>query len=237
MLLTRRAGGLIAAAQALLWMTPLVILATGGHGVPSPGSVNDPSEALSVIKSSHDVSIVTTLMCVAGAAQVAVVLALTDRLSNNSPTPWIRLGHTFGIIAAGFLMIDGALGLAALPQLAHIDVKPGMAEAAYLAIVGVRNGIDRAICLALGIWALTTNAAGMRSRRLPRPLGVIGLLSGTTGVVGTLLPTAGSVGVAVALVWDIGLAMLLLRRPPAPDNPYREARTADEQGQIYGTPH
>src|SRR3954454_5892690 len=106
---TQRVSGLIVAAQALLWLAPIVILATGGHGVPSPGSANDPSHALAVIKASPDIAIVTTLMCTTGALQVFVVLALADRLS-ASAAGWTRLSEVFGIIAAGFLMIDGALG-------------------------------------------------------------------------------------------------------------------------------
>jgi hypothetical protein len=140
----QRADGLIAGVQALLWLAPIVILATGGHGIPAPGSVNDPSHALAVIKASPDIAIVTTLMCTTGAAQVFVVLALAGRLA-DSPARLTRLSETFGIIGAAFLMIDGALGLAALPQLAHLDVRPDLADAAYLATVGVRNGIDRVI--------------------------------------------------------------------------------------------
>jgi hypothetical protein len=59
----QRADGLVAGVQALLWLAPIIILATGGHGIPSPGSVSDPSHALAVIKASPDIAIVTTLMC------------------------------------------------------------------------------------------------------------------------------------------------------------------------------
>jgi hypothetical protein len=211
---TQRVSGLIAAAQALLWLAPIVILATGGHGVPSPGSANDPSHALAVIKASPDIAIVTTLMCTTGALQVFVVLALADRLS-ASAAGWTRLGEAFGIIAAGFLMIDGALGMAALPQLAHLDVRPDLADAAYLATVGVRNGIDRVISLTLGIWALTANWAGIRRRRLPRSLAMLGLLVGVSGIAGTLVPAAGTASITLLLVWTLGFATVLLRRTPS----------------------
>lgn len=211
---TQRISGLIAAAQALLWLAPIVILATGGHGVPSPGSVNDPSHALAVIKASPDIAIVTTLMCTTGALQVFVVLALADRLG-ASAAGWTRLSETFGIIAAGFLMIDGALGMAALPQLAHLDVRPDLADAAYLATVGVRNGIDRVISLTLGIWALTANWAGIRQRRLPRSLAMLGLLVGVSGIVGTLVPAAGTASITLLLAWALGFATVLLRRSPS----------------------
>jgi hypothetical protein len=205
-----RASGLVAGVQGLLWLAPIVILATGGHGIPAPGSVNDPARALAVIRASPDIAIVTSLMCTTGAAQVFVVLALTGRLS-GSPARWTRLSEVFGIIAAGFLMIDGALGMAALPQLAHPGMRPDLAEAAYLATVGVRNGIDRVISLTLGIWALTANWAGIRHRRLPRPLAVPGVLAGAAGVAGTLVPAAGSASIILLLVWTFGFAAVLLR--------------------------
>jgi uncharacterized protein DUF4386 len=210
----QRADGLIAGVQALLWLAPILILATGGHGIPAPGSVNDPAHALAVIKASPNIAIVTTLICTTGAAQVFVVLALADRLT-SSPARLTRLSTAFGIIAAAFLMIDGALGLAALPQLAHLDVRPDLADAAYLATVGVRNGIDRVISLTLGTWALTANWAATRHQRLPRPLTALGLLVGVTGITGTLVPAAGTATIVLLLVWTLGFATVLLRNTPA----------------------
>jgi hypothetical protein len=213
---SQQADGLVAGVQALLWAAPIIILATGGHGIPSPGSTNDPSHALAVIKASPDIGIVTTLMCTAGVAQVFVILALADRLT-GSPARLTRISKAFGIIAAAFLMIDGALGMAALPQLAHLDVRPDLADAAYLATVGVRNGIDRVISLTLGTWALTANWAAMRQQRLPRPLAVLGLLVGVTGIAGTLVAAAGTATITLLLVWTLGFATVLLRKAPAQD--------------------
>jgi hypothetical protein len=113
-------------------------------------------------------------------------------------------------------MIDGALGLAALPQLAHLDVRPDLADAAYLATVGVRNGIDRVISLTLGIWALTANWSAMRQQRLPRPLAGLGLLVGLVGIAGTLSPTAGTATIVLLLAWTLGFATVLLRKGVAP---------------------
>lgn len=211
----KRIDGLVAGVQALLWLAPIVILATGGHGIPSPGSINDPARALAAIAGSPDIAIVTVLMCTAGAAHVVVVLALADRLEPG-PARFIRRSTTFGVIAAAFLMIDGALGMAALPQLAHLDARPGLADAAYLATVGVRNGIDRVISLALGIWALTANWAAMRQQRLPRLLAGLGLVVGVTGIAGTLVPAAGTVTIALLLIWTFGFAAVLLRSTPQP---------------------
>jgi hypothetical protein len=213
---SHRADGLVAGVQALLWAAPIIILATGGHGIPTPGSVNDPSLALAAIKASPDIAIVTTLMCTTGAAQVFVVLALADRLT-GSPPRLTRISTAFGIVAAAFLMIDGALGLAVLPRLAHLAVRPDLADAGYLATVGVRNGIDRVISLTLGTWALTANWAALRQLRLPRPLAVLGLLVGGTGIVGTLVPVAGTAAIVLLLAWTLGFATVLLRNVPAQD--------------------
>jgi hypothetical protein len=81
---------------------------------------------------------------------VFVVLALADRLKKNAPQ-WVSLTVAFGIINASFLMFDGALGITALPQPAHVDVRQPMVDGAYLATLAMRNGIDRVIPLTLGI--------------------------------------------------------------------------------------
>jgi Domain of unknown function (DUF4386) len=169
-----------------------------------------------VIKASPDIAIVTTLMCTTGAAQVFVILALADQLT-GSPARLTRISKAFGIIAAALLMIDGALGMAALPQLAHLDVRPDLADAAYLATVGIRNGIDRVISLTLGTWALTANWAAIRQQRLPRPLAVLGLLVGVTGIAGTLVPAAATASITLLLVWTLGFATVLLGKAPAQD--------------------
>ncbi|HEX3785953.1 MAG TPA: hypothetical protein VHX38_40395 [Pseudonocardiaceae bacterium] len=210
---SQRAYGLVAGVQALLWAAPIIVLATGGDGIPSPGSLNDPSHALAVIAASPDIAIVTTVMCTTGAAQVVVVLALADRLTSG-PARLTRISTAFGIIAAAFLMIDGALGMAALPQLAHLAVRPDLADAGYLATVGIRNGIDRVISLTLGMWALTANWAALRRQRLSRSLAALGLLVGVTGIVGTLVPAAGTASIILLLVWTFGFAGVLLRKVP-----------------------
>lgn len=207
--LSRRADGLVAGVQALLWTAPIIILITGGHGIPAPGSTNDPGHALAVIKTSPDIAIVTTVMCTTGAAQVFVIMALADRLT-GAPSRLAQISKGFGIVAAAFLMIDGAIGMAALPQLAHLDVRPDLADAAYLATVGIRNGIDRVISLTLGIWAFTANWAAMRRRRLPRPLTVLGLLVGVSGIAGALVPAAGTACIGLLLAWTLGFAAVLL---------------------------
>jgi hypothetical protein len=209
-----RANGVVAAVQALLWIGPIVIFAIGGRGLPTPGSLNDPARALSIIRASPDVTIVAGLICAIGVAEVFVVLALAERLEKCAPR-WNRLNVAFGIIAASFLMIDGALGMAALPRLAQMDVQQQMVDGAYLATLGLRSGIDRVIPLTLGLWALTSNWPARQHRRLPRPLAVGGLLLGVVGVAGTVSPMAGLATLTLAPLWTAGFAIVLLRERPA----------------------
>lgn len=87
-------------------------------------------------------------------------------------------------------MIDGALGVTALPQLAHLDPHRAAVDGAYLATLGVRNGIDRVIPLTLGIWAVTAHLPGWQRADLPRPPRDHRALAGATGVAGAVLPAA-----------------------------------------------
>jgi hypothetical protein len=209
-----RANGLAAGAQALLWMAPIGIFVIGGRGLPTPGSFNDPATALSIIRASPDVTIVAGFICAIGVAEVFVVLAAADRLEECAPK-WTRLSVAFGIIAASFLMIDGALGMAALPRLAQMEVHQQMVDGAYLATLGFRSGIDRVIPLTLGLWALTSSWPAWQHRRLPRPLTVGGLLLGLVGVAGAVLPVAGLATLTLIPLWTAGFAIVLFREQPA----------------------
>jgi hypothetical protein len=205
-----RVSGWIAALQVVLRIGPLVVEAVGGQGLPSPGSFNDPQHALAILRTSPDVPIVAALICATGVTEVIVVLALADRIGRGAPQA-ARLSTIFGLIAATFLMFDGALGMTALPQLAHLNGEQSMAGGAYLAILGVRNGIDRVIPLALGLWALFAHWPAWRDRLLPRPVVVLGLLVGVAGVVGAVLPAAAAADLVLAIAWTAVFAVVLLR--------------------------
>jgi hypothetical protein len=210
-----RVNAAIAGVQALLRIGPIVVLAIGGQGLPRPDSFNDPAHALATIGSSPAVMIVAGLICATGVGQVFVVLALADRIKASAPS-WVSLSVAFGIISASFLIFDGALGITALPQLAHMDVRQPMVDGAYLATLGVRNGIDRVIPLTLGIWALTAHIPAWRHRQLPRVLTATGLALGAVSVVGVVLPAAGLASLILAIGWTASFAIVLLRESGDP---------------------
>lgn len=217
-----RALGVVAALQALLRVGPVIIQFLGGRGLPTPGTLNEPAVALGVISRSPEVEAVAGFICATGVAQVFIVLALAHQLTPAEPlprsTPANQLSVPFGLIAASLLMIDGALGITALPQLARLDIHQSAVDGAYLAILGIRNGIDRVIPLTLGIWALITSTVAWRRRRLPRPLTITGLLLGVTGIAGVVLPVAALASLVMAVVWTAGFAGALLRNAARPNS-------------------
>ena len=207
---TMRLNAVLAAVLTLLRIAPIGVQALGGGGLPAPGSFNDPVRALATIGSSPALTIVAGIICATGVVQVFVVLALGERLSDREP----RLAHlsvTFGVVAATFLMFDGALGIAALPQLARMDVHRDVVDAAYLATLALRNGIDRVIPLTLGIWALAAHWPVRPTHGLPMVLAVVGLVLGIVGVAGALFPAAGIGAVVLAAAWSAGFSMVLIR--------------------------
>ena len=210
-----RAMGAVAAVQALLRLGPLIIQFLGGRGLPTPGTVNQPTVALGIISRSPEVEAVAALIFATGVAQVFIVLALTDLLtpveSASTTQPILQLSVPFGLIASSFLMIDGALGITALPQLAHLDSHQSSVDGAYLAILGIRNGIDRVIPLTLGIWALITSTVAWRHEQLSRPLTITGLLLGITGIAGAALPAAALASLVIAILWTARFAGELFR--------------------------
>jgi len=205
-----RNDGILAVLLALLWAAPVGILAAGGGGLPTPGSFNDPVLAITAIGASPNLTIVSALIFSSGVALVFLVVALDERLMGGAHRAR-RLGVIFGVICASFLMLDGALGVTALAQIAHMDAHQASVDAAYLTTLGLRNAIDRVIPLTLGLWALTVHWPARRRSDLPRPLMVLGMLLGATGVVGSALPAAGTASVPLAALWAAAYAISVLR--------------------------
>jgi hypothetical protein len=205
-----RSDGVLAGLLALLWAAPAGVLAAGGGGLPTPGSSNDPVRALTAIGASPDLTIVSALIFATGVVLVLLVVVLDERLAGRAHGGR-RLGVVFGVICASFLLLDGALGVTALTQIAHLDPHQASVDAAYLTTLGLRDAVDRVIPLTLGLWALAVHWPAWRRRDLPRPLVVLGLLVGATGVAGSALPAAGTASVPLAALWAAAYAVLALR--------------------------
>jgi hypothetical protein len=205
-----RGDGPLAVLLALLWVAPVGVLVAGGGGLPTPGSFNDPVRALTAIGASPLLTIVSATIFATGVVQAFVVIALDDRLVGHAPRGQ-RIGLVFGVISASFLMLDGALGVTALSQIAHLDARQASVAAAYLTTLGVRNAIDRVIPLTLGLWALAVHWPAWRRRELPRHVVILGVLLGTTGVAGAALPAAGTASVPLAALWAGAFAVFALR--------------------------
>ena len=205
-----RIDGILAALLALLWAAPAGVLAAGGGGLPPPGSFNDPAPALTAIGASPDLTIVSALIFATGVVLMFLVVALDERVAGRALRAR-RLGLVFGVVCGSFLMLDGALGVTALTQIAHLDPHQAYVGAAYLTTLGLRNAVDRVIPLTLGLWVLTVHLPAWRGRDLPRPLVVLGLLVGATGVAGSALPAAGTASVPLAALWAAAYAILALR--------------------------
>lgn len=206
-----RSDGILATLLALLWAAPAGVLAAGGGGLPAPGSFNDPERAIGAIAASSDLTIVSALIFSTGVVLVFLVVALDERLASGAHRAR-RLGVIFGVVCASFLMLDGALGVTALTQIAHLDAGRASVDAAYLTTIGLRNAIDRVIPLTLGLWALAVHWPARRGRDLPRPVVVLGLLLGVTGLAGSALPAAGTASVPLAALWAAAYAVSALRR-------------------------
>jgi hypothetical protein len=209
-----RTDAILAGLLALLWAAPAGILVAGGGALPAPGSLNDPVRALPAIAASPALTVVAALILATGAVQVFVVIAVDARLAGRSRRRR-QLAVAFGVVSGSFLMLDGALGVTALPQLAHLNAGQAAVDGAYLATLGMRNGIDRVIPLTLGLWALTSHWPAGRGEDLPRPLTILGMLLGAAGVAGAALPAAGTASVLLAILWAGAFALLALSQATA----------------------
>ena len=153
------------------------------------------------------------IFLVFGVAIIPLARALHRRLADISPQ-LADIGTVFAYIWAGLMFATGMIsniGIAAVADLAESD--PEAAEALWLSIATVTDGLGGGNELVGAMWILLVSLAAWGSGRLPTGLNVLGIISAVAGLV-TLVPGLSDVGMIFGLgsiAWFAWTGVVLLR--------------------------
>lgn len=150
-----------------------------------------------------------------GSCLVVLVMALHERLKNDSPN-LSRIASTFGYIWTAFVFLSGFITNYGIETLIALYGKnPVQAEALRTALDTVTLGIDSSDKFLGCLWVGLVSLAAFRNRTFPRTFNIFGLVISAAGLIGTLLPSLLYVsylfGVG-AIVWWLAVGIYMLRK-------------------------
>jgi hypothetical protein len=157
-----------------------------------------------------------------GIVLAVLALALHARVKDGAPA-LAQTATAVGLIWAVMLIASGMVfnaGIAAVVGL-H-GASPAQAVAAWQAIEPVAQGLESSGGELLGgLWVLLMSVAAMRTARLPKPLGWLGVAVGAAGVL-SVVPVLSDLRYGFGLlqiVWFVWLGIVMLRTPSSPVRP------------------
>ena len=154
------------------------------------------------------------MFLVFGIAIIPLARSLRERLVDVSPE-LADIGTVFAYIWAGLMFATGMthnIGIAAIADLDETD--PAAAEALWSSVTTVVDGLGGGNELVGSMWILLVSVAAWSTKRLPRGLNVLGIVSAVAGLI-TLIPGLSDVGMIFGLgsiAWFAWTGIVLLRR-------------------------
>ena len=157
------------------------------------------------------------IFLVFGVAIIPLARALHQRLADVSPQ-LADIGAVFAYIWAGLMFATGMISNIGITAVADLDeTDPAAAEALWSSIDTVTDGLGGGNELVGGMWILLVSLAAWGTKRLPRGLNVLGIVSAVAGLI-TLVPGLSDVGMIFGLgsiAWFAWTGIVLLRHPTA----------------------
>ncbi len=155
------------------------------------------------------------MFLVFGIAIIPLARSLRERLVDVSPE-LADIGAVFAYIWAGLMFATGMthnIGVASIVDLNETD--PAAAEALWSSVTTVVDGLGGGNELVGAMWILLVSLAALRTKRLPKALNLLGIVSASAGLI-TLVPGLSDVGMIFGLgsiAWFAWTGIVLLRHP------------------------
>lgn len=186
---------------------------------------DNPAVSLEYLRQHANLYFLSGVAAVLAAITLTVaVFSIADTVLRPTSSLLTRTSSTFGLFAAAFFFGNGVVHIQAPGTLIYIEsLNHDWGLSAYLAVQMIgTQGLGSAGIFALSIWAMGLSLVGWRSRRLPRPLALLGILPALPWLMGFLgrlamLPDGlwllyiGSIFLGIPL-WGVALGVFLLRQ-------------------------
>jgi hypothetical protein len=156
-----------------------------------------------------------SMYLVSGTCLVVLVLAIYERLKNNSPR-LAKIASAFGFIWTAFVLLSGLImnyGIEALITL--YGKNQAQAEMLKNALDTITTGIDSSDKFSGCLWVGLASLAAFKNKAFPRTFNIFGLAISAAGLIGTMIPALVSVSYLFgigAIVWWLAVGIHMLRK-------------------------
>jgi hypothetical protein len=222
-----RTAGILLILQGLLIFVPLIVLGAAINwpaNLSEPASVNLPLliEQASAVRLGYSVYLLYSILFWPVALLTARVAAGSDTLPSS-----LKIAVGFGLASMIARCIGIVRWLAPMPVLARLYTAPDATPQIQQTITVVFEGINAyggtigealGVSLFAAIWAAIVSIALLRSRTVPRWVGVFGLIAALSLAInlvelfGVDLGALITATTAVVHFWFLALGVVLLRR-------------------------
>jgi hypothetical protein len=210
----QKAGGFSAIYLAASMLAAMVYFLAVAR-VPGGASA---AERLAALGASRGPQYLMTLAVyvVFGLVLVVLAAALRGRVSDGAEA-LVAAATPIAFIWAGLLVASGMIfnvGMESCLTLARTD--PGQAAALWASTELVSTGLSGNGEIVGGSWMLLVSLAGLRSKRLPVGVNVLGLVVAAVGI-SAVIPALKDLAAAFGLgqiAWFVWLGIVLLKRSP-----------------------
>lgn len=213
---SQKAGGIAALIGAATVVIGLAMFAFALSDYASGDP--EPAESVAFLADNHAAIFIWNLITLIAFSVVLVVVALAvNRRLKAGSSLLAQTATAFGIVWAGLLVAAGMIiniGFGTVVDLYATNAT--QAEALWLAIDSVGNGLSGGMEIAGPIWVLLVGVAALQTGALPKALNYVGILIAAAGLV-TIIPALEAVGAIFGLgliVWLTWLGIVMLRTDP-----------------------
>jgi hypothetical protein len=151
-----------------------------------------------------------------GSCLLVLVLAIYERLKNNSPG-LAKIASTFGFVWTAFVFLSGFItnyGIEALVTL--YGKNQAQAEALKNALDTITMGIDSSDKFLGCLWVGLASLAAFKQKAFPKTFNIFGLAISAAGLIGTTMPSLVSISYVFgigAIAWWLAVGVHMLRKP------------------------
>jgi Domain of unknown function (DUF4386) len=219
--------GWLLIAESLLIFVPLSVL---GSGINWPKSLSDPADKMLPLLVEHASAVrFGYLVYLIYSILFWAIASLTIRVLSNEETDsiWLRVANGFGIASTIARCLGIIRWLVAMPALATLYTDPTISTGTRESIAVVYRALNDyagsvgevlGVSLFAGLWLAIVSLRILQTRRLPRWLGFLGLISATllgvqlARLFGVDLGAFISISVSVLQLWFLAMGIVLVTK-------------------------